>query len=157
MAKTLSRSLLALAWVLPISLMAQSVPLTQDSYVLPGGSGNYGVQQAIDVGGSNAFQSLVQFDLSTLPASTTSAKIGRATLVLFAKTVTAAGTINISVANGSWTESAVNGINAPTAGSAVASGVSVTNSGSFVYVDATAAVQAWLHFDHKQRVHRHAE
>jgi hypothetical protein len=127
----------ALSW-------AQTAPLTQDTYVLPGTTGNYGIQQTIAVGSPNAFQGLVQFDLSTLPTGTTAANVGKATLVLFVKTVTASGTVNISTANGSWTESAVNGNNAPVAGSAVASGVSVSTSESFVYVDATNAVKSWI-------------
>jgi len=130
--------------LLPAAAIAQSVPLTQDSYVLPGTAGNYGIQQTINVGGSNAFQGLVQFDLSTLPSGTTAANIGKATLVIFAKTVTAAGTINISTANGSWTESGVNGNNAPTAGTAVASGVGVSTAEQFLYVDATNAVKSWI-------------
>jgi hypothetical protein len=130
--------------LLPAAAFAQSVPLTQDSYVLPGTAGNYGIQQTINLGGSNAFQGLVQFDLSTLPAGTTAANVGKATLVLFAKTVTAGGTINIGTANGSWTESGVNGNNAPTAGTAVASGVSVSTAESFLYVDATNAVKSWI-------------
>jgi hypothetical protein len=128
----------------PGAIFAQSVPLTQDSCVLPGTARNYGIQQTIAVGSSNAFQGLVQFDLSTLPAGTTSANIARATLVLFVKTVTASGTVNISAANGAWTESGVNGNNAPTAGSAVASGVSVAAAESFLYVDATNAVKSWI-------------
>jgi hypothetical protein len=98
--------------LLPLAVFAQSVPLTQDSYVLPGGAGNYGVQQYIAVGSANNYQSLVQFDLTTLPAGT----VAKATLVLFAKTVTTAGTVNISTANGTWTEAGVTGNNAPGAG-----------------------------------------
>ncbi len=66
------------------------------------------------MGGSNAFQALVQFDLSALPAGTTAANVSKATLVLFAKTVTASGTVNVSTATSSWTESGVTGQNAPT-------------------------------------------
>jgi hypothetical protein len=126
--------------LLPVAVLAQSVPLTQDTYVLPGGAGNYGVQQYIAVGSANNYQSLVQFDLTTLPAGT----IAKATLVLFAKTVTTAGTVNISTANGTWTESGVTGNNAPGAGTTVASGVAVSTTSSYVYVDATAAAQGWV-------------
>jgi hypothetical protein len=114
--------------------------LTQDTYVLPGSAGNYGVQQYIAVGSANNYQSLVQFDLTTLPAGT----IAKATLVLFAKTVTTAGTVNISTANGAWTEAGVTGNNAPGAGTTVASGVAVSTTSSYIYVDATAAAQGWV-------------
>jgi hypothetical protein len=126
------------------AILAQSVPLAQDSYVLPGANGNYGVQQYITVGGPNAFQALAQFDLSALPSDATSGNISKATLILFVKSVTAAGTINVSTANGSWTESTVNGNTAVSAGSAVASGVSVSTAGAYIYVDATNAVKSWV-------------
>lgn len=132
------------ALMAPVAASAQSVPLTQDSYVVPGSSGNYGAQQYISAGGANAALALIQFDLSTLPTGITSADVSKATLVLFAKSVTATGTINISTVNGSWTESVVTGNNAPTAGTAVASGVSVTTAESFLYVDATNAVKGWV-------------
>jgi len=130
--------------LIPCLLFAQALPLTQDSYVVPGVAANYGAQQTIDVGGPNALQSLVQFDLSPLPAGVTSANISKATLVLFVKAVSASGTINISAAIGSWAEFGVNGNNAPTPGSAVASDVTVSAAGNFLYVDATAAVKSWI-------------
>ena len=123
---------------------AQSVPLTQDSYVIPGTGGNYGAQQTLNVGGGSGSQALVQFDLSTLPAGTIASGVSKATLVLFARTVLTAGTIGVSTASGAWTEAAVNGNNSPSAGTAVATGVAAASSGVYIYVDATAAVQSWL-------------
>ena len=134
--------------ILPAFAFAQAVPLTQDSYVAtnPATASNYGSATTINVGGPGAADALVQFDLTALPAGTTATNIAKATLTLYLNKVAAAGAINISVANGAWTESAVDGLNAPTAAAAVASGVSVTATaaGSYVYVDATAAVQSWL-------------
>ena len=98
----------------------------------------------MNVGGPSAAQALAQFDLTALPAGTTSAQIVKATLTLFLNKLGAAGTVNISVANGSWTESGVNGNNAPVAGLAVASGVSASTASEYITVDATAAVKAWL-------------
>lgn len=129
---------------LPAAAWAQPAPLTQDAHVLPGSAGNYGAAQVLNVGGGGLYQTLIQFDLSTLPAGTTSANVSRATLVLFLRSVTASGTINVSTANASWTESAVNGNNAPTAGTTVASGVSTATAGSYIYVDATNAVKSWV-------------
>jgi hypothetical protein len=141
--KIFARLLPGLAF-LPVFAFAQSVPLTQDAYVLPGSGGNYGVQQSIAVGGANSLQSLVQFDLSTLPPGTLASSVGSATLVLFTKTVTTAGAMDISVAKGAWTENGVTGLNAPSASGSVASGVSVSTAGDYIYVDATAAVQSWI-------------
>ena len=127
-----------------VAAFGQAVPLTQDAFVIPGTGANNGAQQLVSVGGVNAFQGLVQFDLSTLPAGINASNIEKATLILFARSVSASGTINISTANGSWTESGVTGLNVPTAGAAVASGVAVTTANSFVYVDATNAVKSWV-------------
>jgi hypothetical protein len=124
--------------------MAQNVPLTQDSYVNPGNATNYGSATTMNVGGPNGAQALAQFDLTALPSGTTSAQIAKATLTLFLNKVGAAGTVNISVANGFWTETGVNGTNAPTVGAAVASGVAASAASEYITVDATAAVQAWL-------------
>ncbi len=132
--------------IVPVAAMAQNVPLTQDSYVNtnPPTAVNYGSATTMNVGGPSASHALAQFDLTTLPAGTTSAQIVKATLTLFLNKVGAGGTVNISVANGSWTESGVNGTNAPAAAAAVASGVSASSASDYLYVDATAAVQAWL-------------
>ena len=130
--------------VVPAGVFAQSVTLTQDSSVIPGSAANYGKAATVTVGGPNGAQALAQFDLTALPSGTTSANIAKATLTLFVTKVVAAGTVNISVASGAWTEPGVNGLNAPTSAAAVASGVSVSAAGAFVSVDATAAVQSWL-------------
>jgi hypothetical protein len=125
-------------------LLAQSVPLSQDSYIVPAATTNFGAGATINVGGGGASQSLVQFDLTTLPSGTTASNIGKATLVLFVNKVGVAGTVNVSAASGSWTESGVNGSNAPVVGAAVASGLLVDQSNTYLLVDATAAVRNWI-------------
>lgn len=131
--------------LLPAAVFAQAVPLTQDAYFVPGSTANYGAAVTLNVGGAANAQALVQFDLSTLPAGTTQANIAKATLVLYVDKVTSPGTINVSAANGVWTEMAVSGTSAPPVpGPAVASGVAVSNPGTFLYVDATLAVQNWI-------------
>jgi len=140
------RWLLFGAVLLPASAFAQTVPLTQDSYVVtsPATVTNYGTPATVNVVAANGTNGLVQFDLTALPAGTTPANIARATLTLFINKLGVAGTINISVANGPWTELGVNGINAPVAAASVASAVPVTTGSDYLYVDATAAVQNWL-------------
>jgi collagen type VII alpha len=129
----------------PVAAFAQTVPLTQDSYGVtsPATTNNFGTAATINVGGPNVNAAFVQFDLNTLPGGTGAANIARATLSLYVNKLGAAGTVNVSVANGPWTESGLNGANAPVSAAAVASGVSVS-TGAYVYVDATAAVKAWL-------------
>ncbi len=130
----------------PFVVEAQTVPLTQDSYVVtsPATGTNYGSAVTLNVVGSSGAQALVQFDLTTLPAGTTAANISKATLALFVNKMVTAGTVNISTANGSWTELGVNGTNTPVPLASVATGLSISAASDYIYVDATAAVQAWL-------------
>lgn len=93
--------------LLPLAAVAQTVPLTQDSYIIPGNSSNFGSATTMTAGGPNSAQALAQFDLTTLPSGTTSANIAGATLSLFVNKVGAPGTVNISVAAGAWSESTV--------------------------------------------------
>ncbi len=132
--------------LMPFIVNAQTVPLTQDSYVVtsPATGTNYGSAVTLNVVGSSGAQALVQFDLTTLPAGTTAANISKATLALFVNKMVTAGTVNISTANGSWTELGVNGTNTPVPLASVASGLSISAASDYIYVDATAAVQAWL-------------
>jgi hypothetical protein len=143
---TIQKLLFGLA-LLPVGAFAQMVPLTQDSYVvtLPTATGaNYGPAATVNVGGPNGSHALMQFDLTTLPAGTTAANVAKVTLTLFVNKIGTSGTVNISVANGAWTEAGVNGTNAPVPAAAVASGVQVSTNEDYIYVDATAAVQSWL-------------
>ncbi len=107
-----------------------------------------GGAQFIDVAGPDRFgiqsEGLVQFDLSSLPAGLTASKISHATLTLFLNQVNNPGTVNIYAANGNWTESGVNGLNAPAPGAAVATNVPVSTQFTFVTVDVTTAVQNWI-------------
>ncbi len=125
--------------LLPLAF-AQSAPLTGDSYVSPGNGGNYGASQAIVVGGAGNFQGLMQFDLSGLVAGGT---VSKATLILFTRAVTAGGTLNVSTAVGSWSESSVSGVSGVTAGTTIASGVAVSTQSTFISVDVTSAVTGW--------------
>ena len=129
---------------LPIAALAQTVPLVQDSYVVPGNGTNYGSAVTVNVGGTTNDEGLVQFDLTTLPPGITGTDVARATLTLFANKVGSPGTVNISVANGLWSEGTVNGTNAPVPGASVASGVTVPAEDDYLYVDVTQAVQNWV-------------
>ena len=131
--------------ILPVAARAQTVPLTQDAYVVPFSGTNFGTATTINAGGVTGAQSLVQFDLTALPAGTTGVNIAKATLTLFVNKVAAGGTVNVSETNGLWSEGTVNGgPGTPVPGLAVASGVVVVTPSSYIYVDATQAVQDWL-------------
>ena len=132
---------------LPAAVFAQSLPVVQDAHVAttgPASTKNFGDSVTLHVGGLSAAQSLVQFDLTALPARISAVNVSKATLTLFVHSLAARGTVNVSVANGVWSEGVVTGSGSPVAGAAVASGVSVLQANSYIVVDATAAVQNWL-------------
>jgi hypothetical protein len=137
------RPFAALAALAPAAIMAQSLVPLQDAYVVPGNSSNFGTAVNITVGSSGS-QGLVQFDLSSLPNSVSAGNIQRALLTLYVNHVNTPGSINILTANGVWTETGVNGTNAPVGSATLASGVAIGNSGVYITVDATAAVQDWI-------------
>ena len=141
---TLRRALLLGVTLTAAGAFAQTVPLTQDSFMNPGVGTNFGTATTLNVGGAANSQALAQFDLGSLPSGVTASQVAKATFALFVNKLSAAGTINISVANGPWSELTVSGTAGPVASAAVASGISVTAAGNYIYVDATAAVQNWL-------------
>src|ERR1700733_8097617 len=92
---------------------AQTLPVSGDTFVAPGTATNYSTSPTVNVGGASAYQGLIAFDLSGLPAGLTSASVAKATITLFVNKLGAAGNIDVYAANGPWTESAVSGTNAP--------------------------------------------
>jgi hypothetical protein len=123
---------------------AQSLPTLGDTFISSGSTANYSTSPTINVGGAGNYEGLISFDLSALPAGTTSARIAKASITLFVNKLGAPGAIDVSAANGNWSEGTVNGTNAPSPGMVVASQVAVTGASSYITLDATALVQAWL-------------
>jgi hypothetical protein len=127
-------------WLIPLTVVAQTALLTQDTYVVPGSASNYGIQATMAVAaGSPANRSLLQYDLSTLPSGT----VSKATLVLFVKTLTAPGTLTVAPAVGPWTETGVTGLNQPIGGTPAVTSVVISASQVFISVDVTSIVQNW--------------
>ena len=122
----------------------QSLPVSGDTFVSSGSATNFSTSPTVNVGGAPGYVGLIQFDMSALPAGTTSAGVASASIVLFVTKVGTAGSIDVSAANGTWIEATVNGTNAPAAGMVVASQVPVSAASSFITIDATALVKAWL-------------
>ena len=122
-----SISILSLHTISVLTVLVQTIPLTQDAYMVQGGGINFGTATPLNVGGPNVAEAPVQFDLSTLPTGTMSANVSRPTLMLFIKNLGAAGNLNVSEANGSWTELGTTAANAPVPGAAVATGAAVDN------------------------------
>src|SRR6185437_5378396 len=90
--------------------------------------------------GNTAF---LQFDLSTLPAGTTSAQVTRATLTVFANRVNTAGAVTVAPVSASWGEYSVTSATAPATGGSIGT-LPVSLAGQFVSIDVTAQVQAWV-------------
>jgi hypothetical protein len=121
---------------------AVDVPLISDAHVNSAHpSINYGALSNLYVG--NGHTSFLQFDLSTLPASTISAQVTRATLTVFVNRVNTAGSVAVSPVTASWGEYSVTSATAPATGGAIGS-FPVSVAGQFISVDVTTQVQAWL-------------
>jgi hypothetical protein len=141
----MKRTIALAAFVFATTLAsAQTLPTLGDSFFASGSASNFGTSPTINVGGAGAYEGLIQFDTSALPSVITGASVEKASLTLFVSKVGTAGAVNINAANGAWTESAVNGSNAPSLGMSVASAVPVTTADSYITVDATALVKDWL-------------
>src|ERR1700733_6684461 len=131
--------------LMPIAGLTQTLDPSQDAYYVPGNGSNFGTATTITVGSVSSV-GLVQFDLTQLPAGVTSAQIQKATLTLFLDHVNAGGSINIDTVSGStpWSELTVTGNSGISPGIAVNTSVMTNTTDTFVSVDATAAVLAWI-------------
>jgi hypothetical protein len=103
---------------------------------------NYnGVIPARSLNVASGKAALVQFDLSGYSPATV---VSDAYLQVFADTVTTGGTLNFTLLTSSWNENTVTYATRPTtAGSSFAS-AGVTTANSFVLVNVTSQVQAWI-------------
>jgi hypothetical protein len=146
----------------PAAASAQVLFPAQNSFVVIGNNTNFGSQQQVVVANTaplapilmplpiplpNAKEpaaGLVQFDLTALPSGLLASQVLHATLTLFIDQLNNPGTVNVYTANGYWTESGVNGTNAPVAGTLVAANVPVSSQNTYITVDVSAAVRNWI-------------
>jgi hypothetical protein len=101
-------------------------------------SANFGSLSNLYVG--NGGTTLIQFDLSSLPAGTTAGQIGKATLKLFVNRINASGAVSVQPVTSTWNESTVTFATIPTLGTSVFS-FTPTVAEQFVIVDVTSLVQ----------------
>ncbi len=93
--------------------------LTKDTYVMSTPlmrSYNYGYASSIWVDGRPNFQTrgFLQFDFrATLPPDATAEQLAKATLSVYAIMVLSPGTLNVFAVNSTWSETTLNGVNAP--------------------------------------------
>jgi hypothetical protein len=139
------------ALVLSLSLLAWTaadgqITPSADSYTVTGDpTTNYGAKTLLDVE-SPTQTSYIQFNLSSIPSTYTSADITKATLKLYVNAVATAGSFNVDYVNGTWTESTITAGSAPALGTTIAASVPLVTAdkNQFILIDVTEAVQAWL-------------
>jgi hypothetical protein len=102
---------------------------------------NYGYLSNLYVG--NGGTALIQFDLSSLPAGTTAAQIGKATVKLYVNRINVSGLVRVLPVTSAWSESAVTYATIPTLGTAVAT-FTPTAAQQFIVIDITSLVQGWV-------------
>ena len=121
------------------ALWASDVPTLGDTYVSSGAAGsNFGTAASLSIAPGNS--ALVQFDLSAYPPSTTASV---AFLRVFVNTFASGGSLAYSQVTSPWTESTVTFSTQPTVAPSFAS-IPVSAAKSFLYVDVTPLVNAWL-------------
>jgi hypothetical protein len=143
--KNLTRFAIVALALAPIAGFAQTLAPSQDAYYVPGNGSNFGTATTVTVGSSGSI-GLIQFDLTQLPAGLTAAQIQKATLTLFLDHVNSGGSINIDTVSAStpWSELTVTGNSGISPGIAVNTSVMTNTAGTFIGLDATAAVQSWI-------------
>ena len=102
---------------------------------------NYGTLSNLYVNGNGT--TLIQFDLSSLPAGITASQISAASLKIYVNRINSSGLINIAPVTSPWGEYTATAATAPTLGSTIASFTPAVAQ-QFIVVDVTAQVQSWL-------------
>ena len=102
---------------------------------------NYGTLSNLYVNSNGT--TLIQFDLSSLPAGTTASQIGAASLKIYVNRINSSGLISIAPVTSPWGEYTATAGTAPTLGSTIASFTPAVAQ-QFIVVDVTAQVQSWL-------------
>ncbi len=131
-----------MAWVAGLPAFAVEATLVADAHVNSARpDANSGAISNLNVGGG--YTSLLQFDLSTLPAGTTATQVSRATLRLYCNRMDTAGLVSVQPVSAGWGEYSVTFTTLPALGAA-AQVVQVSQAGAYVAVDVTALVRGWV-------------
>ena len=135
--------------VSPMLLQADTLHLTDDTFINLGQpTTNKGDRLEVSVKNTtNRRDGYFKFDLSTLPVSTVAADIDKANLRFFVKELNnSGGSIDLHLVIGQWDETTLTPSIAPPLDPVPIGSVNVTpaDEGSFISVDVTSAVQAWL-------------
>jgi collagen triple helix repeat protein len=159
--KVLWLSVLAVALLLlPSSTSAQSATVTDDAFVSTNSTTQSfnlsGQGILLLVAGSSATvgsthvgttKTFIRFQLqSSLPPTTAAGNVAKATLKLFVSTgISPVGTVDLYAVTGDWNEGTLNPSSPPAISSTpFLTGIPVGKANSFLVVDVTQLVQAWL-------------
>src|SRR5579864_201207 len=131
-----------------LSAFAQITP-SQDAYINTATAAtNYGTAATLGIvsSASSIQTTYVKFDLSSVPSGYTSANVAKATLKLYVNSVTTAGSFNVDVVNGTWSEKTITADLLPALGTTVKGSVPLTtaNANTYLMIDLTATVGQWL-------------
>jgi hypothetical protein len=140
-ARTRLFSLLGLLVFLGSTVDAQITPLGDSFTNTADPATNHGAGALLDVGATEI--TYIEFNLESIPAT---ARVSQATLKLYVNAVSTAGSFNVDYVDGAWAENKIDAGNAPPAGAAIASDVSITaaDKNQYILINVTPAVQAWL-------------
>jgi hypothetical protein len=127
--------------LLEVTMWADTAPVAADAFINPGSALTFGGLPTLNIGGAPRSQGLLRFDLSQLSSSSGSS-VAWARLRFYVGTVTVAGSVDLSLANASWSEATVSGVGGPGAGGLVAS-IPISSTG-YITVDVTTQLVAWL-------------
>ncbi|SPE37845.1 exported hypothetical protein [Candidatus Sulfopaludibacter sp. SbA3] len=129
-----------------VSAFATDPPLTDDAYTsLAKPTTNFGSGTYLQV--DNQDDAYLKFDLSTLPAGIQANQVSKATLRLFVNHLTTPGLVDLYQVGGAWSEGGASGITynfAPTSSGPMGTPYMVSTVNSWVVMDVTSVVQAWL-------------
>ena len=136
--------LFLLGMSIPVSsCFAFDAVLTADTCVaLTGRASNQGTKPTLRV--DSTHNALLKFDLSMLPASTTSNNVGVATLTLFVSQVIKPGTIHLLGVNGDWTEQTAPTVTFAAASEANSRTIPASAKNTFIRFDVTPLVKSWI-------------
>ena len=134
---------LFLTILLALTARATDAPLLSDAHISSAHpSTNFGSLTNLAVGNGNT--ALIQFNLGSLPAGTTSGEIAAATLRLYVNRVNTAGALDLKPVTSAWNELSVTFSSAPSFGAVVGSPIAVTQADTVILVDVTSLVQGWV-------------
>jgi hypothetical protein len=128
----------------PGGLFADPAPLVADAYTSSSQpKRNFGTSGQLLIGSHE--KTFLRFDLSALGSGLTGGNIAKATLKLYVRKVSGAGTVTVSPVTSVWNERTIDFASNPTIGTAETNfAVSADNLNSFVSIDLTDLARRWI-------------